>query len=84
MQQASLCQVLENDEYKKYLPFYAENSRKQKQFLKLYQAWNVLEKKEVLYNTPEENWIRVPTASDIKMLREIQNKTSFLGRPSVC
>lgn len=80
MQQASLCQILENDTYKKYLPFYTESSRKQKQFLKLYQAWNILQKKEALYNSSEENWIKIPTARDVKMLREILMKTSFIGR----
>lgn len=80
MKQASICQILENDLYKKYSALYEPNSKAQKKFFRLQKRYLRISKElEALENEPSD-WIKTPSLEGCEMLRSLSKSKSFAAR----
>ncbi len=80
MRKAALCQVYENELYKRHASIFRLNSREQRKFLKLRK--NYLKTKAELerYSSNQSHWNQVPSATETKGLIEMFENGGFLTR----
>lgn len=80
MKLAALCQVLENDLYKKLTPLYKPNSRAQNKFIKLRNRYNVLKHELNEINEQPSHWNILPSKEEIEFLQKLRAKSSLTSR----
>ncbi len=80
MKQAALCQILENDLYKKYPTLYTPNSKAQKKFLRLRKQFLRTTKALEALETAPSHWHIAPSKEAFDMLVRLSNARGFSQR----
>lgn len=77
MRRAALCQVYENDLYKKYAPIFEPGSRAQKRFLSLRKKWMKL---ELGSEVNHSHWKVLPSREEVEIMLSDSEAKGFTAR----
>lgn len=80
MKKASVCQVLENDLFKKHTALYKPNSKQQRKFFKLKKRYDALVSEVELLGKEPSHWILNPSFEEFQFLRKLFAKSTFKSK----
>ena len=80
MKKASICQILDNDLYKKYAALYKPNSKQHRKFFKLKKSFSALKSEIEALEKEPSHWHLKPSLEEFQFLQKIHSKRSFRFR----